>query len=65
VKSIYEGGLPEQNPAVARFLDARGNIFAREGKRVFTVLGVDMAHARCASALRSLTAITNYSRTNS
>ena len=44
VKSIYEGGLPEANERVARFFDALGNIGAREGKRLFWVLGVDMAH---------------------
>jgi hypothetical protein len=44
VKSIYEGGLPEENESVARFFDALGNIGAREGKRLFWVLGVDMAH---------------------
>jgi MEMO1 family protein len=44
VKSIYEGGLPEANEPVARFFDALGNIGAREGKRLFWVLGVDMAH---------------------
>lgn len=44
VKSIYEGGLPEENPVVARFLDALGNLGAREGKNVFWILGVDMAH---------------------
>ena len=44
VKSIYEGGLPEENPDVARFFDALANINAREGKRLFWVLGVDMAH---------------------
>ncbi len=44
VKSIYEGGLPESNEAVARFFDALGNIAARESHRLFWVLGVDMAH---------------------
>ncbi|HEY3938050.1 MAG TPA: AmmeMemoRadiSam system protein B [Bryobacteraceae bacterium] len=44
VKSIYEGGLPEENEGVARFLDALANLGAREGKRLFWVLGVDMAH---------------------
>ena len=44
VKSIYEGSLPEQNGDVARFFDALGNISAREGQRLFWVLGVDMAH---------------------
>ncbi len=44
VKSIYEGGLPEENERIARFLDSLGNIGAREGKKLFWVLGVDMAH---------------------
>ena len=44
VRSIYEGGLPEQNESVAKFFDALGNLSAREGKRLFWVLGVDMAH---------------------
>ncbi len=44
VKSIYDGAMPEENPDVARFLGALGNIAAREGDRLFWVLGVDMAH---------------------
>ena len=44
VKSIYEGGLPEENPGVARFFDSLSNMGAREGKKLFWVLGVDMAH---------------------
>lgn len=44
VKSIYEGGLPEKNDAVAAFFDALGNIAARESERLLWVLGVDMAH---------------------
>jgi AmmeMemoRadiSam system protein B len=44
VRSIYEGGLPEQNEQVRRFFDALANIRAREGNRLFWVLGVDMAH---------------------
>lgn len=44
VKSIYEGGVPEDNAPVARFFDALGNIAAREGKRLFWILGIDMAH---------------------
>src|SRR5581483_7008957 len=44
VKSIYEGTRPEDNPAVARFFGALGNVFAREGRKVCTVLGIDMAH---------------------
>jgi AmmeMemoRadiSam system protein B len=44
VRSIYEGGLPEENEQVRRFFDALANIRAREGNRLFWVLGVDMAH---------------------
>jgi MEMO1 family protein len=44
VKSIYEGGLPEENDRVARFFDALASIAARESKRLFWVLGIDMAH---------------------
>jgi len=43
-KSIYEGGLPEESDRVAQFFDALGNISARESKRLFWVLGIDMAH---------------------
>ena len=44
VKSIYEGGLPESSDRVARFFDSLGNLAAREGRKLFWVLGVDMAH---------------------
>ncbi|MGA7415618.1 MAG: AmmeMemoRadiSam system protein B [Bryobacteraceae bacterium] len=44
VKSIYEGGLPEETERVKQFFDVAGNIVAREGKRLCLVLGVDMAH---------------------
>ncbi len=44
VKSIYEGGLPEENDNVKRFLGTLAEMQAREGKRLFWVLGVDMAH---------------------
>jgi AmmeMemoRadiSam system protein B len=44
VKSIYEGGLPEQNEHVQRFFDALAEINAREGERLFWILGIDMAH---------------------
>ncbi len=42
--SIYRGGLPEDNPPVAQFIDVLGDIAAREGKRLLFVLGIDMAH---------------------
>ncbi len=38
------GGRPEDDPGVARFLDALADIRAREGRRLLWVLGVDMAH---------------------
>ena len=44
VKSIYQGGLPEDNDNVARFFDALGNIAARERDKLFWVLGIDMTH---------------------
>jgi hypothetical protein len=43
-RSIYQGGMPEQDDGVKRFLDVLGEIGAREGNRLFWVLGVDMAH---------------------
>src|SRR3982751_5483079 len=44
VKSIYEGGMPEENEHVARFFDALSNIGIRESQNLFWILGVDMAH---------------------
>lgn len=44
MQSIYRGGKPEANEHVRRFFDALGNITAREGKELFYVLGIDMAH---------------------
>lgn len=44
VRSVYEGSLPEENDAVARFFDALGEIGARQANDLFWVLGVDMAH---------------------
>jgi MEMO1 family protein len=43
-RSIDEGGLPEENDSVQRFLGGLGEIAARESGRLFWVLGVDMAH---------------------
>ena len=43
-RSIDEGGLPEDNESVNRFLGALGEMAARESKRLFWVLGIDMAH---------------------
>jgi AmmeMemoRadiSam system protein B len=42
-RSIYEGGMPEDNEDVRRFLDALGEMNAAR-KDLFWVLGVDMAH---------------------
>lgn len=36
--------MPEDEPGVARFLDALRGIWEREGTRLFFVLGVDLAH---------------------
>jgi AmmeMemoRadiSam system protein B len=43
-KSIYQGGAPEENEAVKSFLGRLGEMSAREGEKLFWVLGVDMAH---------------------
>ncbi len=43
-RSIYEGGLPENNDRVNRFLGTLGDIAAREKDRLFWILGIDMAH---------------------
>jgi AmmeMemoRadiSam system protein B len=37
-------GRPEDDPDVARFIDALGDLDAREGGRILWVLAVDMAH---------------------
>jgi AmmeMemoRadiSam system protein B len=39
-----DGGRPEDDPGVARVLDALGDLAAKEGDRLLWVLGVDMAH---------------------
>ncbi len=43
-KSMLKDGLPEDNEDMQRFFDALANLAAREGRRLFWVLGVDMAH---------------------
>lgn len=43
-RSIYQGGDPEDDEHVNRFLDALGDLYQREKSRLFWVLGVDMAH---------------------
>jgi len=42
--SLYRGGAPEANEGVHRFLQALGEMAAREGDRLFWILGIDMAH---------------------
>jgi AmmeMemoRadiSam system protein B len=44
VKATLGGERPEDDPHVARFLDALADLAAREGHRLLWVLGVDMAH---------------------
>jgi MEMO1 family protein len=43
-RATAEGGLPEDDPEVRRFLGALGDLAAREGDALAWVLGVDMAH---------------------
>jgi AmmeMemoRadiSam system protein B len=43
-QSIYRGGAPEDDENVRRFLGGLGDLAAREGDRLFWVLGIDMAH---------------------
>ena len=42
--SLYRGGAPEANEGVRRFLESLGEMAAREGDRLFWILGIDMAH---------------------
>lgn len=44
VRSLYEGGMPEDQEHVKRFLGTLGDLAAREADRLFWVLGIDMAH---------------------
>jgi hypothetical protein len=44
VRSLVEGGKPEDDEQVRRFLDALAELREREGSRLFWILGVDMAH---------------------
>lgn len=44
LRSIYEGGLPEEDDNVRRILGTLGEIGAREDGKLLWVLGVDMAH---------------------
>ncbi|HEY4360426.1 MAG TPA: AmmeMemoRadiSam system protein B [Bryobacteraceae bacterium] len=43
-RSLYQGGMPEDNENVRRALGALGELAAKEGDRLLWVLGVDMAH---------------------
>ncbi|MBI5085531.1 MAG: AmmeMemoRadiSam system protein B [Acidobacteria bacterium] len=43
-RSLYLGGKPEDDEGVGAFLDALGELNAREGRRLCWILGVDMAH---------------------
>ncbi len=42
--SLLNGGSPEHDERVKRFVEALGELVEREGSRAFWVLGVDMAH---------------------
>ena len=42
--SLFNGGNPEADDKVKRFLEALGELGDREASRAFWVLGVDMAH---------------------
>ena len=43
-RSVYQGGMPEDNENVQRFFGTLGELAAREKERLFWVLGIDMAH---------------------
>jgi hypothetical protein len=43
-RSTHQGGAPEDDPGVARFLGALGEMAAREGRGLVWVVGADMAH---------------------
>jgi MEMO1 family protein len=43
-RATVAGGLPEDDPGVAGFLDALRTVRGRERERVFFVMGVDLAH---------------------
>ena len=44
LRSVYEGGAPEDDENVRRILGTMGDIAARENSKLLWVLGVDMAH---------------------
>jgi hypothetical protein len=43
-RSVYQGGLPEDDEGVRRFLGALGELNAAQAGELMWVLGVDMAH---------------------
>jgi len=43
-ESLVTGRPPETNDAVRRFYEALGELAAREGRRLFWILGIDLAH---------------------
>ncbi len=43
-RSIYQGGRPEEDDAVHRFLSSLGELHAKHKDQLVWVLGVDMAH---------------------
>ncbi len=43
-RSMYRGGMPEDDGPVKQFLEALGELGERESSRLFWILGVDMAH---------------------
>lgn len=44
IHSMFDGGMPEDNSAVAQFFGALRGVAEREASRLFWVLGIDMAH---------------------
>ena len=44
LRSVYEGGMPEDDENVRRILGTLGEIAARENGNLLWVLGIDMAH---------------------
>jgi len=51
-RSIYQGGMPEDNQDVRRFLEALGEIADRDRGDLLWVLGIDMAHIGRRTATR-------------
>ncbi len=43
-RSLQDGGRPEEDDHVRRFVEALGELAAREGDRLIWVLGIDLAH---------------------